>query len=199
MLGELWFWVSAIIVLVVILFGVPFGMIKSTGINRKVIIIANSIMIGIIAAVFLLGFTNEQIYSRYEDDYKKESGGFFGSFKYIDTIDGYHVFSYHNWGRGDEIAVPADKCDVPALSHIYPNVIVFYENNEPLYSTDEIITLNGKNYHFSTSIVAVFTEYTDLILLTLLIDVPILFTFNLTEMIILLIGLKKRTVGSEQR
>lgn len=187
-MDEFWLWVIALIAAVVILFGVPFNCIKSTGTNKKVVLIGNGIMVGVLVLLLVFTLVDSLIRSPYERKYDRESGGFFKTFRYIDTVESYHIFSYSGWLDGANIAVSVGKCDMPLLAPVYPNVIVYYDELKPLYK--DFITIEGNKYYVSESIEAVFTDYSDIILVILLFDVPLLFMFNLLEIFIVLEGTK---------
>ena len=181
-MDEFWFWIMVLFFAIVILVGVPFNCIKSAGSNKKVVLIGNGIMVGMLVLLLLFSLVDSMFRSPYERDYDRESGGFFGTFRYIDTVENYHVFSYTKWLDEADIAVPVGKCDIPLLAPVYPNVIVYYDELKPLYK--DVITIEGKKYYISESIEAVFTDFSEFIFVILLFDVPLLFLFNLTEIFI---------------
>ena len=190
-MNEFWLWVIALIAAVVIIFGVPFNCIKSAGPNKKVVLIGNGILAGVLVSTLLLMLTDNLIRSPYKSDYTSEGGGLFNTVEYLGSFDKHHVFSYYRMFDGADIAVPEQLCDIPPLANVYPKVILYYDSGRPLYTKNKTGTFGEYDCFVSTSVEAVFTDFSDIILVILIFDVPLLFLFNLTEIFIVFKGTSK--------
>ena len=177
-MDEFWLYVAMLAAAVVILVGVPYNCIKSDGTLKKAAFIGNGVMVGVIAFTLLFMLADHLIRLPYEREYSKASGGFFNTFRYGDTIEGYHTFLYTKFLVEEaEIAIPAEKCDIPLLAPVCPDVVVYYNEGE-LYNADEIITLKNRKYYLSESAAAIFTDYTGIEIIIFLFDIPLLVIFN---------------------
>ena len=174
-----WLYVAILAAAVVILVGVPYNCIKANGTVRKAAFIGNGVMLGVIAFTLLFMLADHLIRLPYEREYSKASGGFFNTFHYGDTIEGYHTFLYTKFLVEEaEIAIPAEKCNIPILAPVYPDVVVYYNEQSPLYNADNIISIENSNYYVSESAAAIFTDYTGIEIIIFLSDIPLLVLFN---------------------
>lgn len=197
-MSELILYGLIILIAVAILVGIPFNIIKSKGVNKKVIIITNSILIAVLIAVQVSSKINDQMISNSTEGSKIKQYSFLSSMKYTGTEDGYHTFYLSVLMGGYDIAVPAGNIELPGSVKKGTNVVIAYKDvytdrdDGIQWFSNKQQSIGSNNYYIADNVTGVFRDYTDLKIGIVLNSILILFLFNLTEFIIVIALMKKK-------
>ena len=185
------------VIFIIVLIGVFFAEIRfnlknSTGKNKKVIVMTDIVMVGVIAVLLFATLINSIFCSGYKKKYDMERGTVFAEMQYVDTTDGYHIIHKNAFlGEGIYIAIPEKAVSISFMSCIVGDVIIFCEKDRPLYTPQSKKNIGGYECNISHSARAIFPDYFWINLIFGVFDVLICFLFNFVEMFIVRHKMKK--------
>ena len=147
---------------------------------KKRVLITNGVLYSIIALLIIFFFVDESITDRDSLNYDIYGRGILGQAHYDKTEDNYYIIKNPGWlSPYTEIAVPKDNAKISVITLIYDPIIVYCNKDTDLYSPDNSITINFQKYYLSDTIIKIRPNYFDLIFFIEVIDIALLFLFNM--------------------
>ena len=197
-MSEILFYIGLFLLAAIMFAGIPFNIIKSKGANKIAVSIVNGVLLGILICVLILSSFNRNAISKKAGDGKLAQYGFFGSMKYTGSADGYFTFRI-NYPLGSwEVATPTGDLELPRAVKEGSRVIIAYDN---IYAGskwfgDNKTMINSTEYFLAENVKGIFRDYSGEETIVLVIDITLLFLYNLCELIMAL-EFKKKSKKTE--
>lgn len=147
---------------------------------KKRVLITNGVLYSIIALLIIFFFVDKSITDRDSINYDIYGRGILGSVHYDKTENDYYIIERHSLSSPyAEIAVPKGNAKISVITRIYDPIMVYCSKDTDLYSPDNSITINSQKYYLSDTIIKIRPDYFDLIFFIGVIDIALLFLFNM--------------------
>ena len=125
---ELFLYAVMILFGFVLIVGIPCNIIKSTGTNKKIVIIGDIVLFVFGVAVLIISLLYRSTISKNTGDSKLVQYSFLGSMTYTGAENGYYTLNISALMGGWQIAVPMDDIELTASVKEGTRVIVAYKD-----------------------------------------------------------------------
>lgn len=167
-----------------LLFAILFCLIKfATGKLRKVVIIFNLIVVGLLCGTFIIYLVGNAYRKTDAEKYNINSGTAISGFTYVGKMaEGYHELLSYSLFASDSFLVPEENVEVSPLCNIFTEVVLYKElDSGGIDYYDNEIFIDPWRYYVDNSIVKVKPNIT---WMAIELTIYILFGFTIVNVIL---------------
>lgn len=174
------FWIFAVPIFLI--FVIVFNCFCSLGVNKKVVLIGNGLMLAVLTGVFVFSWADGEMMRR-------ETNGLSDTtLIYEREEDGFHIFRktyFIYFGTPQYIAVPSANCEIPWDVREGSSVIVFYEGDELLTDAEPVYG-QAREYRYAEGVRKIYRSNFSDELIIVLADILLICAFNLIELLVVI-------------
>ncbi len=175
---EFWLYFIPILFIIAVIFNCFFAV----GMNRKVVLIGNGVMIAVLAGVFVFSWADGEMMRR-------ETNGLSDTvLVYEREENGFHIFRetyFIFFGTPQYIAVPSANCELPVGVTEGSRVIVFYEGDELLTDAEPVYG-QAREYRYAEGVRKIYRSNFGDEFIILLFDILLMLAFNFIELLVVI-------------
>ena len=180
--------IIAILILsgIIIVVGIPFNCLRSKGINKKIVLITNGILIAITAGVIIYSTVDDQIIKKQTgaDNFAQTVWFTPVTLSYSETIGDYYILSQRGLMFDTSlIAVSKGNIELPDSISTDTKIRVAYKKmSGRSWYKDNTITLGDRTYYYAESVTGIFPDYWEVRFNIVFYDIIAAVIFNLFEL-----------------
>ena len=177
---------TAVLILsgLIVFIGIPVNCVLSKGVNKKIVLITNGILLAVVLGVAVFSNINSYMIKKQTGADELIGGGLLSTLRYSDTAGEYYIIERSGlFYSRDLIAAPKGNIILSDSIQPHTNIIIAYKKNSSgdSWFSDDRITLGNTNYYYAYSVTGIYRDTSSEEFMIVFVDVIAAVLFNLIE------------------